>query len=259
MDLVKRVQKLGLNENEAKVYIATLELGEGTVQQISQRAGVKRITTHVIVEKLIAQKLLSEEVRGKRRVIVAEIPHKLLDVILDRKMIAEHQLNEMMKLLPELESIYNVLSSKPRVFFYQGLEGIKKIYEDTLREGEEILAFTGYGKLDPELKKWLHKYYIPLRVKKNVYAKVIAPSTKSAKSLKKLDKKHKREIVIVPEREFPFTIELNIYTNRVAIMSFTSKEMLGLIVESQEVANTFRLIFKLAWMAAKSMSGEIKK
>ncbi len=77
--------RLGFSEKEAKVYVAALELGPAPMQKIAERAGVKRATTYVMVELLMARGLMIERENGKRAVFVAEAPHKLHEV-LEREM-----------------------------------------------------------------------------------------------------------------------------------------------------------------------------
>lgn len=40
--LERVLEKFGLSEKEAKIYLATLELGQATVQQIAKKAGLVR-------------------------------------------------------------------------------------------------------------------------------------------------------------------------------------------------------------------------
>jgi hypothetical protein len=53
----------------------------------------------------------------------------------------------------------------------------------------------------------------------------------------------------VPAGQFPFTNEIDIYGNKVAILSYTG-ELLAVIIESESVARTQRMIFELAWLGA---------
>ena len=46
------LQKIGLDEREAKVYLATLELGPSPVQKIAQRSQVPRATTYLVLDDL---------------------------------------------------------------------------------------------------------------------------------------------------------------------------------------------------------------
>lgn len=55
----QQLKQLGFSDKEAKVYMASLELGPDTAQEIAKKAGVNRTTTYVIIEKLIK--------KGKKR------------------------------------------------------------------------------------------------------------------------------------------------------------------------------------------------
>ena len=46
------IKDLGLEENEAKVYQALLELGPSTVSQITKKAGITRTFGYQILQKL---------------------------------------------------------------------------------------------------------------------------------------------------------------------------------------------------------------
>ena len=61
----RELVEIGLNEKEAKVYLASLELGQSAVQGISSRSGVNRATTYFIIEGLTAKGLISSFHQGK--------------------------------------------------------------------------------------------------------------------------------------------------------------------------------------------------
>lgn len=249
--LIQQLKQVGLSDKQAKVYLAVLELGEASALQISRHSGVNRVTCYQALDRLAAEGLVREvKVEGKSR-FVAEMPKKLLENLLDKKISTERQILALEKVLPELESLYNYSEVKPKIRFYEGVEGLKQIYQDTLEEKKEILAFTAYHRVDASLKRWLDKHYVPQRVKRNIFAKVIAPSSEFAQKFKRLDSRQNRHTLLVPADKFPFSIEVNIYGNKVAIISFVKKEMMGVIIESKEVAATFRLIFQLAWQGAE--------
>lgn len=42
MDIIASLRQFGLNEKQAKVYLACLELGSASVQKIAKKAGVER-------------------------------------------------------------------------------------------------------------------------------------------------------------------------------------------------------------------------
>ena len=57
--LHKQLQDAGLNETEAKIYLATLELGETNVGRIADKSGIKRTTIYLSLENLIKKGLIS--------------------------------------------------------------------------------------------------------------------------------------------------------------------------------------------------------
>jgi len=64
---------------------------------------------------------------------------------------------------------------------------------------------------------------------------------------KDLDEKFIKETRLVSADKFLFTIEMMIYGDKVAFISF--KEKIGIIIESQDINNNMRAFFELAWGA----------
>ncbi|MGE5379290.1 MAG: TrmB family transcriptional regulator [Candidatus Saccharibacteria bacterium] len=52
-DIVDHLVRLGLTEYEARAYIATVALGEGTVKEISAESGVPRSRAYDVLERLV--------------------------------------------------------------------------------------------------------------------------------------------------------------------------------------------------------------
>ena len=155
------LKKYGLSTKEIKVYLATLELGSSSILEISKKSGINRATTYVITESLIERGLASSITKGKKRYFVSEDPKKLLTKLEERKLKVDDQINEIKKLIPQLESIFNRSESKPRVKMYEGIDGLYKIYEDTLVEKKDIYAFIGVSEGMATMGKRLQANYRP--------------------------------------------------------------------------------------------------
>ncbi|MFA6198138.1 MAG: helix-turn-helix domain-containing protein [Patescibacteria group bacterium] len=245
------LQQFGLSDKETAVYMATLEMGDATVQKIARKSNEKRPTTYVLLESLKQRGLVTEHVEKNSRHFYAAPPQTLLHILKDQQRHLERQEFSITKIIPELETLYNLSDRKPKVQMYEGVDGLKAIYEDTLRDNKEILAFTGVSEaVTRELADWLNADYVARRVKKKVLAKVIAPDTGVALQYHKSDAKSARETRLVSAQKFPFTIEVNIYNHKVALVSFKENELIGVLIESPEIARTMRSIFWLAWSAS---------
>jgi sugar-specific transcriptional regulator TrmB len=57
-DIVDHLIQLGLNEYEAKAYIAAVALGEGTIKEISDESGVPRSRAYDVMERLAEKGLV---------------------------------------------------------------------------------------------------------------------------------------------------------------------------------------------------------
>jgi HTH-type transcriptional regulator, sugar sensing transcriptional regulator len=239
--LASELITLGLSGKEAKVYLAVLELGEANIQKIAQKSGIKRTTVYDIIASLKEKRLLTEITKGKKTLFSAEDPRKLEGQLDEKK-------ETLKKILPELLSITNLLDKKPTIKFYEGAEGIKEVYKDTLNySDQELLAWVTAEAMTGFDIDWLEKYYVKKRLEKKIWVRVIAPDTEDMlKQYISIDEKSLRRTKLVPAPEFPFEVEINLYgKNRIAVMSFA--ERIGLIIESPKLHRTLKSIFELNW------------
>jgi hypothetical protein len=65
-----------------------------------------------------------------------------------------------------------------------------------------------------------------------------------------------RTVRLVDENKFPMDNEINIYANKIAIASY-GQEMLGVLIESEEIARAQKAIFDLAWLGAERLTDKI--
>jgi hypothetical protein len=91
------------------------------------------------------------------------------------------------------------------------------------------------------------RQFIKNRVKKNISVRAITPTTEYFKEeLFKKDQQELREIKFIDQKEYPFSIEVDVYGgSKVSLIS--GKESMGAIIESSEVHNTMKMIFEILW------------
>lgn len=233
----------GLKEQEAKIYLASLKLGEAGVTEIAREAGIQRTFTYDILEELKKRGLVSVvETSGKAKFRAISIE--------SFQFLMEEKFDKFKAFLPELKGLEKGVN-RPNVRFFEGREGIKAVLQDTLNqpEGSEILCFSnaeGFYTKEREFEKW----YVAERAKRKISMRFIAPDNPETMWYVKRDKKQRRETRVVSAKLFPFSAEVDICGNKVAIITL-GKEMAAVILESEDVAKTFRMFFELAWKEAK--------
>jgi len=242
IEVKKTLQDVGLSKDETEIYLAGLELGESSVQNLARQAKVKRPTAYKIIDALIAKGLFYQTFQGKKRFFGAQNP-KDLEVNLNRKA------TDLAKIMPELNSIYNIPEFKPRVRFYEGLAGAMAVYEDTLSstpENGEILSCTGIKNIFEIFPEEYAVNYINRRVQKNIREKIIAIDSEESRKWQKNSEKELREIILASEDQFDFSGDMEIYGDKVALISY-QENFMAVVIESKEIAKMQKFIFNLSW------------
>lgn len=150
--------------------------------------------------------------------------------------------------MPQLLSRFNDLGTKPKFYLYEGKEGIKQVYEDTLTEEMPISSFLQVKEIDREIEDFLRKSYVPRRVKRKIHVKnIISGILEEAEEVVPEEGSY-RENRYADEKLFPANIEVLIYGNKVGFATYkTDKEPVGIIIESGDIAETMRSFHKMAW------------
>lgn len=249
LNLKPHLIEMGLSDKEANVYLALLELGKGSVSKIAQKAGIQRTTGYSILDGLVNKGLAIVSGKEPKQEYIAEKPEKIIVFLEANISQLQEQLKKAQSLTPQLKSIHK-LGSKAQVKFYEGEKGLKEVYEDTLTSSEEIRAYATLDDMYAALPGYFPDYF-KRRAKKKISIRAIIPFTQAAEERMKFNKEEMRTSVLVPEKDFRFSPEINIYDNKVMIASW--REKLGIIIESKEIADAMKKIYELAWLGAKGL------
>ncbi len=243
----RELVEIGLNEKEAKVYLASLELGQSAVQGISSRSGVNRATTYFIIEGLTAKGLISSFHQGKKQFFIATDPDRLVEILDEQKREMERKSEELKKLIPQLQSINNKQSGRPVVKYFEGKEGISAMNEETIKVASGSV--------------------VPMAYSVDAVDNVFMKEERARAKTKRLDKKIKTRVIYtykngvlestvdgerrkVPFDKFPIKSDIAILDDKVRIASLGDR-LLGIIIEDKEIADSVRAILDLAWEGAE--------
>ena len=146
MGLIQSLKSLGLNEKEAKVYIALLQMGQSTSYTIAKHSGLKKPTTYVILDNLIDRGFVMKVPRTNTKEFVAISPDDLFSIVKSKVENAEKEA------LPELKALSKGKDYKVSVTYYEGLEGLKEMYNKLVKDmkGKEYIGFYAHQKDTPK-------------------------------------------------------------------------------------------------------------
>ncbi len=244
MDLEQILKNLGVTSRETKVYLAALELGDASPKELASHAGVKRTTLYEMLPKLFRKNLLNQVIHGKRRHLVAESPERLFAQF-------QTDLHALKQAQPEFLALFNQIKEKPKVFFFGGVEGMKKVYKDILKTKRNVRAFSGVNDIiNTELIKWLHEYYEPVRIKTQIFVRNIANDSPNINKLMPPDELRKNKFI--SEKIYPITTEIIIYGEKIGYTTVRKDSLpLAILIENKEIADSMTSIFEAVWKIAK--------
>ncbi|MFA4995930.1 MAG: helix-turn-helix domain-containing protein [Patescibacteria group bacterium] len=240
--ILKYLANFGLRPLEAAVYLTILKLGQSTVGKISQESSIQRTFVYDLLHELQEKGLVScAEVRGVKNFSAISFA--------SFKRLQENKVKRFESILPELLLFEKSVGDRPKITMYEGRDGLAAAQYDTLQfPNSEISAYAAAEGLYYD-EPGFAKNYIKERVKNNIRVRAICPDSELLRPYVERNKAELRISRTVPAGQFPFTNEIDIYGNKVAILSYTG-ELLAVIIESESVARTQRMIFELAWLGA---------
>ena len=139
---------------------------------------------------------------------------------------------------------------KPTVEIYEGKAGLKTILDDVIKtKPKEILTLSS-SKIFKTLMFYF-PHWINRRVKAKIHAKILQQKVKTTKRLKKKDKQELRDIRFLP-KDFTINTHIQIYGNKIAILTLRKDEPIGVIIENKDIVDTQKSLFNVLWKTAIS-------
>lgn len=249
-ELKKQLEHLGLSDKESKVYLAALELGPAPVQDISHKARVNRATTYVMIESLSARGLMSTFQKGKKRFYVSESPERLMTIIqTQQKELSERQV-ELEGMMPLLSALYNAEGAKPQIRYLEGVEGVKTVralFEKLSGDFVEIAPLDDVYQTSELMGEERDKHHAVLRMHGANYRVLAITKNQDPKCLPDMGEGQWR---MLPPEKFPIHASIVVRKDYVFLFSYRSA-ILSVVIRSQEIGDTLRALFDLAWDGAK--------
>jgi len=249
--IIEQLGVLGCNTREAQIYLQCLRMGPATVQEIAVSLKRNRVTIHSAVHQLIEKELLFETRRGKRRLIVAEEPVGLLRLLQKKENELSLARENLEHLTPLLASIQAMSQGVPTVRLYEGVEGFKRMLEETLTARGELLVFSYVDLFSKAVgPDYLEQYFVR-RAKRGVHSRLLFPSCPFVDRVLPKSKEYLTQIRALPPT-IVWKSGIFAWNNCLALLSFTEQKLTCTIIENPDIAHFFRtVIFEMCWRGAE--------
>ncbi|MFA7253742.1 MAG: helix-turn-helix domain-containing protein [Patescibacteria group bacterium] len=247
------LSRAGLSEKEAIVYEVLLSSGQLGVRDLTPKTPYKRGDLYNILYSLRDKSVIEQTIKNKKIQFRPRDPYRLKEYIVDQEQKFREADSLIDSVLPGLSEMFKMTTERPVVRVMEGYEGIKELYEDTLKVGKPIDAFLEAAESDPKVWRWLRDHYVERRVKANIPARVIVSSGEDKNTADYLahDKTELRETRVVKKSLFTCKLEIQIYGNKVSFCNYNKDDVLvAVIIDNKNIAESMRGLFELAWRGA---------
>lgn len=265
---LKTLMEFGLSEKEAKTYIALLELGVAGANDIAGKTGINRSSSYVVLETLKQRGLVTMAVdKNNLQKYVAATPDILLRLAEDKARKQMDVKEKIEKAVPELKVLHKDMRLRPKVYVFTDKEAIRQCYYDTFDEqvAKGMKKFRVYEDMSP-LTRLLPPDFIKNDVesikKSGARMYLISPDIDTSKTIIEQYKKmgSRDKFAIIPQTKFnrvkKSILSFSIHENKI---EFFSPDSFAVIIENQEIADTLKNIFDLAWDEANRLNNKPKK
>jgi sugar-specific transcriptional regulator TrmB len=237
--LQETLGKTGLTTNEAKVYLALIELGSTLAGDIAKKADLHRRPTYDALNRLVEKGLVTFTIKAGKKFFQPISPERISELLKEKE-------REFAAALPQLLEKFKRAKIEIISQVYEGKEGVKSVMEDVLRERKEWLSIGSTGKAYTLLPFYLEQF-ARKRVKLGIKRKVlIAPTKKGEAHAAKLKKQGLAQVKFIPKQiRNPQTVW--VYNDKVVIILVSLEHPVLIMIQNKDIAKSHKDYFEWLW------------
>lgn len=250
---INQLMELGLTENEAKVYIALLELDQTTTGSIIKKSGLYRVIVYDILDKLLEKGLVTYAIKKNIKHFQAENPDKILSLLEEKQNIAKQLIPQLEKLKP----IINNNNQQDGAFIYEGWNGIKAAQENYFKSMNktkkqhkgEYLMIGASRQLHKHLDAYFN-YFHERRAKLKIPAKLLF--NENNKQFAKLKSKYNPVQLRFMPKKIITPSWISTYEDMVLI-GVSEDQPMAFFIRNRAVAESYKQYFYWMWQMSKNI------
>lgn len=239
----------GLTKDQSVVYQTLMQGGLMPARVISQKTGLKRGLAYKVLEQLIEMGLTEKrENLGKITLFSPSHPGNIKKLMGQREQEMKNAEVSLDTVMGKMISDFNLVSGKPNVQFYEGMEGIMKVADDSLTSATEICEFIdneAVQKFAPEI----NVEHVRKRRKEKIKKRMISVDGPFIRERAKSFDPETTEVRVI-SKDFGFTTVMQIYDDKISYATLDEKRRIGVIVEDPEIYRMHKTLFDYVWEQA---------
>ncbi len=243
-EIKKHLEKLGISQEAALVYLKILEIGTTTVLTVARKTRIPRTTVYLHLDGLVSKGLLKVIVKGKKKYILPTSPKELIEVAKLKKKEITDSVIGLEKELFHLQAIYNTENKKSRIMYFEGVDEVRKVYDESLNS-DKIYMYSLSEELKWVMGDYLEKYHDRLS-QLMLETFEIASEDNTEKNNQKDKSNSRNKIVYISEKYITKTDYL-IFGSKVSFITCKDKTPVAIVIEDEDIAYFETMRFLMIW------------
>lgn len=242
MGVEKTLGKLGLTQNEIKVYLALLATGSTTSGAVIRESELHRPRVYEALDRLISRGLASFVIKNNRKHFEASAPERLNDIV-------EGMRRDVREAVPELKKISNSERKGEATTLFLGVRGIRSVLDSLLEElnsGGEYADF-GVGGRFREVMGPYWDVWQKSKVEQRITSRCIFNERLRGS---KLLRDYRGKARFVPE-EYHCPSDTMIYKDKIILFIWNANPPTAVLIRDAETARGYMNVFNWMWKNAK--------
>ncbi len=248
-----KLQKLGLEQEEADLYLFLLANGEKTPLEVSRETELNRSKVYRLTEVLSLKQLVEETETAWGRKLRAAPPENLELLIRQQEEELNTKRDGLEEVINDLKNLNLGSGSGFEVKHYRGIEGVRQMIWNELKSPEVLVfAYQKFSELLGAKFADTVREEIVLR-KQKIFAiqNEDLPNSKVT-NIEYLTKHY--ELREIPQSVVKIRHYIDIYRDVIAIYNMDGEIRSGIEIHNQALAEMFKQIFWGYWNQAKPIS-----
>jgi sugar-specific transcriptional regulator TrmB len=249
--MIKEIlKKLDFSEKEIEIYLAILKSGKITPADLAKITGINRSTVYVISSELGEKGVISHDLSGPIKYLVAVPPEELENIIKKEEKRIESRKVLVSRAIEELKSFSgDVRYSLPKIRFIAEEELENFLYKQADRWDESLLKTEPcwYGFQDHTYAEFYSSNidWYWSRADKNIQLKLITNESNIEKVIQKRDYE-KRQMKFL-KKKVPFTATTWVIGDYIVMVFTNQRPHYAIEIKNTEFARNQRELFKFLW------------
>ena len=238
--LEKELQKIGLSDKEAIIYLTLLKYTDLTAGKIAKKTSLPRATVYSSLESLINKGLVSTSLVGRVKHFNSESMEMMDDMIQEE----EQKIKNKKAILHDLKIYAKELKQeieKPEVTFHEGKKSVESLFKFTATNNKHIYEIGDWRIFGSFAKKFIRE-----RIRNNNRIELLTIASEESEKQQKDDKKLLRKQYFIKQGQAEVPALIAVGDDHLSIFTLDKKYPIGIKIRNKKIIKTMQTLFEIA-------------